>query len=97
MLRMHMTKAEKDLIEVHKTAQRIYPAWQCNCCQQTYPRELGNPMFDVFQAPKGIRMNVKQAAATYVICENCQKLPDAEITKGVLSGFLQQKLASVVV
>lgn len=95
MLRMNMTRAEKDLIEVHKTAQKIYPMWQCNCCQQTYPREAGNPMFDVFRAPRGIKLVTKGAAATYVICETCQKLPDAEISKGVLSGFLAQKLAVV--
>lgn len=97
MLRMNMTKAEKDLIEVHKTTQKIYPIWQCNCCQQTYQRESGNPMFDVFRAPRGIRMVTKGVAATYMICERCQKLPDADITKGVLSGFLQQKLAVVAV
>lgn len=97
MLRMNMTKAEKDLVEVHKTAQKIYPAWQCNCCQRTYQRDSGSPMFDVFRAPRGIRMVTKGVAATYVICEICQKLPDAEISRGVLAGFLTQKLAVVAV
>lgn len=53
-------------------------------------------MFDVFRPPRGIRLITKQVAATFVICEACQKLPDGEITKGVLSGFIQEKLAVVV-
>lgn len=97
MLRMNMTKAEKDLVEIHKAALRIYPGWTCNCCQQNYERGTGNPMFDVFRAPRGIRMVTKGVAATYVICETCQKLPDADISKGILAGFLKHKLAVVAV
>lgn len=98
MLRMNMTQAEKDLVAAHKKGIAIYPAWKCNCCRQNFARGTGNPMFDIFRAPRGIRFTApKVRAATYVICETCQKLPDAEITKGVIAGFLQEKLAVVVV
>jgi hypothetical protein len=96
MLRMHMTRAEKDLVAVHKKALSIYPAWPCNCCGQIYPKGAGNPMIDIFRPPRGIRMTTKEVAATFVICEGCQKLPDPEISKGVIAGFLQRKLAVVV-
>lgn len=96
MLRMNMTQAEKDLVAVHKKAMEIYPAWTCHCCRQNFMKGHGNPMFDVFRPPRGLRFITKQVAATFVICETCQKLPDAEITKGVIAGFIQEKVLVVV-
>lgn len=95
MLRMNMTKAEKDLVAVHKKALTIYPGWVCNCCGVQYMRGDGNPIVDVFRASNGIRFSTKECAATFVICETCQKLPDPEITKGVLAGFITRKLAVI--
>lgn len=96
MLRMNMTNAEKDLVALHKRALEIYPGYPCNCCGQVVLRGQDKPQVDVFRPPKGVRMTTKECAATFVICEACQKLPDKEIHKGVLSGFLQRKLAVLV-
>lgn len=95
MLRMNMTQAEKDLVQIHKKGLRIYPAWACNCCRQTYKRGEGNPLIDVFRPPPGIQLTAKGGSATFVICETCQKLDDASISKGVIAGFLVEKLAVV--
>lgn len=95
MLRMNMTKAEKDLVAVHKKALEIYPGWVCNCCGGTFMKGDRSFLVDVFRPPKGIVLRTKQCAATFVICDECQKLPDAEISKGVIAGFLQRKLAMV--
>ena len=92
MLRMNMTRAEKDLVALHKAALNGYKGWVCNCCGSPFDRGFGNPLIDVFRPPKGARLTTKQCAATYVICENFQRLPDSEISKGVIAGFLQRKL-----
>lgn len=90
-----MTRAEKDLVAIHRKALQIYPAYTCNCCRQIKARDLDSPLVDVFRAPPGIRLTAKGGAATFVICQECQKLSDPEITKGVLSGFLFEKLAVI--
>jgi hypothetical protein len=95
MLRMNMTQAEKDLVAIHKKALQIYPAYTCNCCRNVIPKGMDDPLVDVFRAPPGIRLTVKGGSATFVICQECQKLGDPEITKGVLAGFLMEKLAVV--
>jgi hypothetical protein len=92
MLRMNMTRAEKDLVAVQKKALEIYPGWVCCCCGLVYNRGTGNPLVDVLRRPRLMRFSTKECAATYIICEVCQKLKDAEITKGVIAGFLQRKL-----
>ncbi len=92
MLRMNMTRAEKDLVAIQKKALEIYPGFVCCCCGLGYPKGSGSPMVDVFRPTKGMRLATKECAATYVICEVCQRLTDAEITKGVIAGFLQRKL-----
>lgn len=96
MLRMNMTRAEKDLVAIQKKALEIYPMWKCQCCRQNYVKGAGNPLVDVFRAPPGIRLTVKGGSATFVICEVCQKLPDPDISKGVIAGYLIEKLAVVV-
>jgi len=92
MLRMNMTQAEKDLVAVHKRALEIYPMWKCNCCRQNFLKGVGSPIIDVFRPPKGMRFVTKECASTFLICEDCQRLPDAEITKGVIAGYLQEKV-----
>src|SRR5260221_3701085 len=95
MLRMNMTNAEKDLVALHKKALEIYPGYVCSCCGNPVMKGQDKPMVDIFRPPKGVRMTTKECANTFVICEACQKLPDKDIHKGVLSGFLQRKLAVV--
>ena len=92
MLRMNMTNAERDLVALHKKALEIYPGYPCNCCDQIIMKGQDSPLIDVFRAPKGVRLCVKGGSATFVICEACQKLPDAAIKKGVLAGFLKRKM-----
>ncbi len=92
MLRMNMTQAEKDLVAVHKKGLKIYPAWVCSCCGKQHMRGEGDPLVDVFRPERNMRLVTKQSAATFVICGTCQKLPDEDITKGVLAGFMERKL-----
>lgn len=75
---MGATRAEKDLVAAHKEVLKRYKMFKCSCCRQPRFSQTDGPQVEVY------RQKSKEAwATTYVICGECQRLPEKTILEKV--------------
>lgn len=80
------TNAEKDLVSVHKEVLKRYALYKCSCCGQPKMSHVEKPQVEIYRQKSRAAL-----ATTFLLCPDCQKLPEKLMLKNVRNTLIAQR------
>jgi hypothetical protein len=81
-----ITKAEKDLIAIHREALKRYLVYKCSSCGQAKLSHVEKPAVEICRQKSRLAL-----ATTYLLCADCQKLPEKTIRANVRATLIANR------